>query len=475
MRVAIIGAGPAGLTAGYALQQSGIDVEIFEASPHIGGLARSIDLWGHTVDLGPHRFFSQNAQVNDFWHDMAEREYHSVNRRTRIYYRKRFFEYPLEIGNIIKNMPVVDLVASTFSWLKVQYRKHPQASDGVSFETWIVSRFGRRLYEMFFRSYTEKLWGIPCSELDADFAAQRIKSFSLGGAILQALSIGKGRHRTLVDRFDYPTRGCGAIYETMARRIRENGGKIHVNRAVKRVVATDCTVTGLELMDGVVLPFAHVVSTMPLTLMAEQLPSIPAPVLQGIRKLRYRNTILVYLKVESSALFPDQWIYVHEPDVAVGRVTNFRNWVPELYGDLGSSVLALEFWCDAGDEIWSSPDQALIDRGESELRRIGLLGDAPVTAGHVIRVARSYPVYSAGYRNDLEPVITFLKSFNNLWPIGRYGAFKYNNQDHSIFMGLLAAENIAKGASHDLWAVNSDYDKYQEGPPESPSDPGARA
>jgi protoporphyrinogen oxidase len=468
MRVAIIGAGPAGLTAGYKLQQSGIDVEIFEASPHLGGLARSIDLWGHKVDLGPHRFFSQNAQVNAFWHEMAEHKYRSVNRRTRIYYRKRFFEYPLEISDILTKMDLGDLIASLLSWLKARSRRQPQASDGVSFETWIVSRFGQHLFNMFFKSYTEKLWGIPCSELDADFAAQRIKGFSLGGAIAAALSLGKGRHRTLVDRFDYPTQGCGAVYETMARRIVANGGKIHLNRGVKRVVAVDRTVTGLELADGATLEgFAHVVSTMPLTLMAEKLPSVPDRVLQAIRKLRYRNTILVYLKVESASLFSDQWVYVHEPDVSVGRVTNFRNWVPELYGDLNSTVLALEFWCDATDAIWRSADQDLIDLGASELRQIGLIADAPVMAGHVVRVARSYPVYSAGYRDHLRPLVEFLRSFKNLWPIGRYGAFKYNNQDHSIFMGLLAAENIAEGSSHDLWGVNSDYDKYQEAAPDA--------
>lgn len=466
MRVAIIGAGPAGLTAAYKLQQAGIEVEIFEASPHIGGLARSIDLWGHRVDLGPHRFFSQNGDVNAFWHEMAEHRYRAVNRRTRIYYQKRFFDYPLAIGNILGNMAPADLAAAILSWMKAQLPRRREVSEKISFEAWIVSRFGRRLFKMFFKSYTEKLWGIPCSELDADFAAQRIKTLSLGGAIAGAFSFAKGRHRTLVDRFDYPTGGCGAVYETMARRIVENGGKIHLNRAVQRVVAEDRTVTGIELADGGMMRFAHVVSTMPLTLMAERLPSVPVHILENIKRLRYRNTILVYLHVDSSDLFPDQWIYVHEPDVKVGRVTNFRNWVPELYGDLTSTVLALEFWCDGEDSIWRAADQALIELGESELRHIGLIGAAAVTAGHVVRVARSYPVYSAGYREHLEPVADFVRSFKNLWPIGRYGAFKYNNQDHSIFMGLLAAENIANGTSHDLWGVNSDYDTYQEKQPE---------
>jgi protoporphyrinogen oxidase len=462
MRVAIIGAGPAGLTAAYQLQRSGVDVEVFEASPYVGGLSGSFDLWGHRVDLGPHRFFSQNAQVNAFWHEAAGSACRTINRKTRIYYRKRFFDYPLAVGNILRNMQMFDLVASIASYGKAQVFGR-RADEGSTFESWVVSRFGRRLYEMFFRSYTEKLWGIKCAELDSDFAAQRIRSFSLGGAIAAAFSIGKGRHKTLIDEFDYPTGGCGAVYEKLAGRIEAAGGKIHLNTPVKRVVAAARTVTGIELVDGGFLPFAHVVSSMPLTLMAEQLPELPADLLRDLKKLRYRNTILVYLRVESSALFPDQWIYVHEPDVAVGRVTNFRNWVPELYGDLTSSVLALELWCDMGDAIWAAPEQDLIKQGEEELRRIGLIGaDVAVTAGKVVRIARSYPIYAAGYRDHLAPVVAFVKSFENLWAIGRYGAFKYNNQDHSIFMGLLAAENIAQGAGHDLWEVNSDFDKYQE-------------
>jgi protoporphyrinogen oxidase len=395
------------------------------------------------------------------------KEYRTIDRRTRIYYRKRFFDYPLSIRSILKNMPIVDLIASLLSWLKAQLQSRPPSSESETFESWVVSRFGRRLFETFFKTYTEKLWGVRCSELDADFATQRIRSFSLGTAIVTALSFRNRKHRTLVDSFDYPIGGCGSVYETMAREIRSNGGLIHLNCPVQRVLAKDQTVTGLELADGRIVQFTHVVSTMPLTLMAEQLPSVPAHILQKIKLLRYRNTVIVFLRVEANDLFPDQWIYIHEPEVEVGRITNFRNWAPELYGDLTSTVLALEFWCDSTDAIWMTSDEALIERAEAELRQIGLIGLAPVTAGHVVRIARSYPIYSAGYREHLEPVTDFVKSFKNLWPIGRYGAFKYNNQDHSIYMGLLAAENIAKGSSHDLWSVNSDYDKYQEGQPEA--------
>jgi protoporphyrinogen oxidase len=457
MRVAIIGAGPAGLTAAHALQTAGIEVEVFEAAPHVGGLARSIDLWGHKVDLGPHRFFSQNKRVNDYWHQIVAGDYCTVNRRTRIFYRKKFFDYPLALRNVLANLPASDIAAAILSWTKAQLSPAPAAW---TFESWVVRRFGLHLFKMFFKSYTEKLWGIPCAALDADFATQRIRGFSLGGVIAGAFR--KGNHRTLVDRFDYPTGGCGAVYETMAGEITERGGKIVLGTPVKRVLAEDGVVTGVELANGRVRAFSHVVSTMPLTLMAANLPGVPAEVARAIANLKYRNTIVVFLRVEAENLFPDQWIYVHAPDVDVGRITNFRNWAPELHGGLPSTVLALEYWCDMQDDLWRVTDETLVAKATAELRQIGLTSGADVTAGHVERIGRSYPVYAAGYRAELACVTDFLKSFKNLLPIGRYGAFKYNNQDHSIYMGLLAADNIAHGAGHDLWSVNSDYDKYQE-------------
>jgi protoporphyrinogen oxidase len=203
---------------------------------------------------------------------------------------------------------------------------------------------------------------------------------------------------------------------------------------------------------------------MPLTLLMKGLASPPA-VAERVARLRFRNTILVYLKVETPQLFPDQWIYIHSGDVGVGRITNFRNWVPELFGESTSTVLALEYWCYDDDPIWTESDLSLIARGEAECRKIGLLGAVAVSAGHVERARRSYPVYQRGYQDLLAPVVEYLRTVKNLWPIGRYGSFKYNNQDHSILMGLLVAENICGGGAHDLWSVNADYDSYQEAAP----------
>jgi len=475
-RVGIIGAGPAGLTAAYQLQALGAQVTVFEASEGVGGLARSFDLWGHRVDLGPHRFFSSDERVNRIWREvLGPEDYRLVARQTRIYYRQRFFDYPLRIGNVLANLGVTDITRTIASYLKERWLPERRAGERDTFEAWVVHSFGRRLFEMFFRSYSEKLWGIGCDELDADFAAQRIKRLSLSESILAALHLGRTRHKTLVDEFAYPKAGSGSLYERMARMIEMRGGEIHLSCPVARVESSGTAVTGLTLRDGSTRAFDQVVSTMPLTLLVQSLGSAEPSVSDCAARLKFRNTLLVYLRVEATDLFSDQWLYIHSGDVSVGRITNFRNWVPELYGELEFTVLALEFWCYDEDARWCESDDSLIELAERETRAIGLLGSARVTAGHVVRIRRCYPVYARGYRATLAPVIQHLKRFENLWPIGRYGSFKYNNQDHSILMGLLVAENICSGAKHDLWSVNTDYDSYQEAantdPLLSPGDP----
>jgi protoporphyrinogen oxidase len=461
-RVGIIGAGPAGLTAAYQLQALGADVAVFEASDQVGGLARSFDLWGHRVDLGPHRFFSSDERVNRIWREVLGAEYRLVARQTRIYYRQRFFDYPLRIANVLTNLGVVDITRALSSYLTERLLPERKADERDTFEAWVVHSFGRRLFEMFFRSYSEKLWGIGCDELDADFAAQRIKRFSLGESILAALHLGRTRHKTLVDEFAYPKAGSGDLYDRMARTIVTRGGEIHLSSPVARVQSSGTRVTGLQLRDGTTRAFDQVVSTMPLTLLVQSLGGADPVAADCAARLKFRNTLLVYLRVEATKLFPDQWLYIHSGDVCVGRITNFRNWVPELYGELDFTILALEFWCYDEDAMWSASDEVLVERARRESRAIGLLGSAPVTAGHVVRIRRCYPVYARGYRATLAPIVEYLKRLENLWPIGRYGSFKYNNQDHSILMGLLVAENICSGAKHDLWSVNTDYDSYQE-------------
>lgn len=463
MRVAVIGAGPAGLTAALQLCRGGADVTVLEASEHVGGLARSLDLWNQRVDLGPHRFFSTDRLVNEFWLDVVGDDYAMVERLTRVYHNGRFFHYPLRPLDALRNMGPVNAALSVGSYLKQLLRPTRDASDPASFEDWIVSRFGRQLFEMFFKSYSEKLWGIPCGQISADFAAQRIKDFSLREALASALSKQRrSRHETLLDRFAYPCGGTGAVYEKMAAQIRSLGGRVDLQCPVKRIVHDRFEVSGIELSVGREESFDHVISTMPVTSLVRGLDDVPAAVQSAVDGLRFRNTVLVYLNVASEHLFDDQWLYIQDPTLRMGRVTNFRNWVPELHGDERSSILAVELWCDAEDDVWSRPDSELIEQSIRELRSTRLLDDQAVLAGHVVRVPRSYPIFELGYHDKMQQVTEHLRKFRRLELIGRYGAFKYINQDNSILMGLLAADKILHNKSHDLWTVNTDRDTYQE-------------
>ncbi|MCG6861792.1 MAG: FAD-dependent oxidoreductase [Chromatiaceae bacterium] len=327
----------------------------------------------------------------------------------------------------------------------------------------MTGRFGKRLFEIFFRTYSEKLWGIPCSELDADFAAQRIKKLSLLEVIKSFVKLTKkNEHKTLVDQFAYPLKGTGMVYENMRDKIRENGGKIHLSNPVKRVLRKASTATGIELENGEVKNFDEVVSSMPLTLLMKRLDNVPQSIRDNVAKLRYRNTVIVYLRIDAADLFPDNWLYIHSENLSVGRITNFRNWVPELYGEDDKTILALEYWCYEDDDFWSLEDAKIIDLAKKEIASTRLIGSSEVLDGKVVRLPRCYPVYSKGYKENLKPVEGFLTDIESLSVIGRYGAFKYNNQDHSILMGMRAAENIAEGKSHDLWEINTDYDNYQE-------------
>ncbi|MFK8113243.1 MAG: FAD-dependent oxidoreductase [Rubripirellula sp.] len=466
MRVGVIGAGPAGLTAALSLQTGGADVEVLEASSSVGGLSRSIDLWGQRVDIGPHRFFSTDERINRFWLDVVGENYRMVERLTRVCFRGELIDYPIRPLGAMRQLGWLDAARCLSSYVH-QKLVPPRQTQAPSFESWVTSRFGHRLFEMFFQSYSEKLWGIPCHELSADFAAQRIREFSLGAAVLSSIFPNRAQHhKTLADRFAYPIGGTGSVYETMAKRLQNRGGLLQLNSPVAKVLHEGGKVHGVQLISGEQKQFDHVVSTMPLSLLVQGLSNqddqVPQQVKTAVDALTFRNTILVYLHVDSDSLFDDQWLYVQSPEVGIGRVTNFRNWIPELRGKSNSTVLAVERWCNNDDPDWSASDHDLIGLCSDELCSIGLLRAETVLDGFVMRIERSYPIYRIGYQAHIACIAEYLSGLSGITPIGRNGAFKYNNQDHSILMGLLASENVLHDAGHDLWNVNSDFDSYQE-------------
>ncbi|MFA7380024.1 MAG: FAD-dependent oxidoreductase [Bacteroidia bacterium] len=458
LKVAVIGAGPAGITCAYQLAKKGVEVHLYEAASKVGGLAKTIDLWGNKLDLGPHRFFSDDARVNKLWLEVVGKDYRMVNRLTRVYYKNKFYYYPIKPFDVLSKLGLITSIQCFLSY--IAEKTSPVKQDG-SFEDWVISRFGKRLFTIFFKTYSEKLWGINCKELDADFAAQRIKKFSLGEAIKHGFGW-RAKHKTLVDEFAYPLQGSGMVYERMEKMIQAQGGKVLLDTPVKRVLKDGNLVHGIELMNGDVLEYQHVVSSMPFTSMVKQLPGVPLHIVELAKNLKFRNTILVYLLIDGSNLFPDNWLYVHSDDLRMGRITNFNNWVSEITGGTATTPVVLEYWCYDDDLIWTDSDESLIALATDELKKTGLNKGKAILAGHVHRIHRCYPVYKRGYKTPLKQIEAYLSEINGLSVIGRFGSFKYNNQDHSILMGLLAAENIADSTTHNLWEVNTDYDNYQE-------------
>jgi len=458
-RIAIIGAGPAGLTAAYILTKDGYPVDLFEASDTVGGMAKTISMWGQLVDLGPHRFFSSDPRVNRIWLDVLGQDYSMVSRLTRIYYKKTFFDYPLRAINALFGLGVIQSSICVLSYI---YAKVFPVKDESTFESWVTNRFGKRLFTIFFKSYSEKLWGISCKELDADFAAQRIKKLSLYEAIKSAIFKSKTKkHKTLVDEFAYPHGGAGSIYNLMAKKIVEHGGQIHLNTPVQSVhPSIDGSAPILKLGGGKDLSFDHIISSMPITHLVDRIGA-PSFIQDHAKALQFRNTILVYLQVDSTSPFPDQWIYIHSAELKTGRITNFKNWVPSITQGHKETILCLEYWCYDNDDMWEMDNDTLISLATKEIYKTALIAKNTVLAGEVIRVPKCYPVYATGYRIHLEPVEKYLSNQVGLSVIGRYGAFKYNNQDHSILMGLLAAKNITQGEQNNLWDINTDYE-YQE-------------
>jgi protoporphyrinogen oxidase len=337
----------------------------------------------------------------------------------------------------------------------------PPKQDG-SLENWVISKFGSRLFRTFFKVYTEKVWGISCKEIDADWAAQRIQGLTLWGAIKSALFANKdNKLKTLVDEFAYPKTGNSLFYERQKELILESGNEIFLSEPVERIIVENSKVRAVISKSGISHPVTEVISTMPITQLIKGIDGVPSQVLEAAGLLTFRNTILVYLQISQSSLFEDQWLYIHDPKLLHGRITNFNNWSESMIGDETKTIICMEFWCFDSDEIWEESNEELVQRGKDELVLTGLCKEEDIIQGKVLKIKKSYPVYRRGYKEKLKIVQDYLDSIEGLHPIGRYGSFKYNNQDHSILMGLLAADSISSGSRINLWNVNTES-TYQE-------------
>jgi protoporphyrinogen oxidase len=463
----VVGAGPAGLTAALELGRLGRRGVVFEADEVVGGISRSVVFQGCRMDIGGHRFFTKVPEVESLWREILDGDLLLRRRMSRIYYRGHFFDYPLKPLNALRGLGPMEATRVVASYLQVQLFPIPDES---TFDAWVSNRFGRRLFEIFFKTYTEKVWGMPCSEISAAWAAQRIKNLDLVTAIRNAV-LGDGTRRgevvtSLIGRFHYPRLGPGMMWERCRELAASHGVETHTQSRVVKVHHEGRRVSAVDIEgpDGVSRREAcgSLISSMPVgELVRAMEPEAPAEVRHAARELRYRDFLIVGLIVNREHLFPDNWIYVHSPEVRVGRVQSFKNWSPEMVRDPRLSFVGLEYFVNRGDDLWSLPDEDLVRLGAEEARTIGLFEPEEVEAGTVVRMPRAYPVYDGAYEEHLGVLRDWLSGFDNLFTVGRNGQHRYNNQDHSMLAGLYAARNVA-GAGLDLWSINEDPSFHEE-------------
>ena len=479
--VFVIGAGPAGLTAAYLLTKQGISTTVIEADPvYVGGISRTANYKDFLFDIGGHRFFSKSKEVVDLWKEILPQDFISRPRMSRIYYDGKYYSYPLKAFEALGNLGVIE---SSMCVLSFMYKQAFPNEKPETFHDWVANQFGERLFSIFFKTYTEKVWGMSCDEISADWAAQRIKGLDLWSAMANALrnsiapkgfTDGTKAHdgeiiKTLIDSFEYPRKGPGMMWDAAARKTRAQGGVIHMGTCLKTLAqdkATGIWTIACETVDGEAMTFTakNVISSAPIRELVNAFDVKPACAASA-QKLRYRDFITVAVVVDKPDLFPDNWIYIHEPSVKVGRIQNFRSWSPEMVPDEKLACLGLEYFCFEGDGLWTAPDEELLALAKKELAQIGLASEAECIDGCVVRQKKAYPVYDEGYKQNVEAIRADLaENYPTLHLVGRNGMHKYNNQDHAMMTSMLTVKNIVAGElAYDIWNVNEDAEYHEAG------------
>jgi UDP-galactopyranose mutase len=435
----------------------------------VGGISQTVERDGWRFDIGGHRFFTKVPEVENLWHEiLPDEDFLLRPRMSRIFYEGKYYDYPLKASNALKNLGVIEAVRCVLSYVWAQLRP---PKDQSNYENWLVARFGWRLYRRFFETYTEKVWGVPVKDMPADWAAQRVKGLSLGNAIVNALLPKRNQTEitSLIEEFRYPKFGPGMMWERCRDLVIAAGGRVELDARVVGINHHDERASSVSVVysDGRTeeISASHVISTMPMTeLVASLSPPPPADIANAGSGLHYRDFLTVALVVPESSGFPDNWIYIHSSDVAVGRIQNFGSWSPFMVKE-GRTCLGLEYFVFEGDALWASTDDELIERGKRELATLGLVDPTLVEAGYVVRVKKAYPYYDSNYRENVAKISGYLEGVaSNLYLIGRNGMHKYNNQDHSMMTAMLVARNILAGRElRDPWKVNEDAEYHEAG------------
>lgn len=462
--IIIIGGGPAGLTCGYELVKNNHQPLVLEQANLVGGISRTEVYQGYRFDIGGHRFYTKVTKIEQLWREVLGDNFIQVSRLSRIYYQGKFFDYPLSLKTTLINLGIIESVLIIWSYIQTKLFFFGNKKEAETFEDWVIASFGERLYRTFFKTYTEKVWGIPCNQIQAEWAKQRIKGMSLTEVISNAI-FGKSKAKSLINQFDYPILGPGMMWEAFAGSIESKGGKVQLNSKIIKINRQNTKILSIEIEEkGEIktIEGQHFVSSMPVTKLLSIIePKPPKNILNVANKLKYRDFLIVALIIDAEDLFPDNWIYIHDQNFRVGRIQNFKNWSEKMVPDLTKTCLGMEYFCSEGDDLWNLSNPELIELATQKLKGLKLAKYKLVEGGKVLRQKKAYPVYYKNYYQYLTIIKDYLDTFENLQTIGRNGMHRYNNQDHSMLTGLLAAKNIL-GEKHNLWEVNTERSYYEE-------------